>query len=67
MDKNIELEDLVMFTTGALIRPQKLINEDGGERWVWIVSEFIDDTFFDGDVHNPQEAGETLRKLLSQS
>ncbi|MEW5831094.1 MAG: hypothetical protein AB1846_19555 [Chloroflexota bacterium] len=42
----------------------KLTKENGGEVWVWIVREFDDDTFLDGDLHNPKEYGDTKEELL---
>ncbi|CAG0947801.1 hypothetical protein ANRL1_04569 [Anaerolineae bacterium] len=37
-----------IYTTGAYIAPMQLLNG----KWVWVVSEFEDDTFRDGDLLN---------------
>jgi len=42
----------------------KITDENGHERWVWVVEEFDADTFWDGDVHNPREYGETKEDLI---
>jgi hypothetical protein len=67
MKSEDETEISILFTTGAFIRPQKVTDKDGKEMWVWVVSEFIDDTFLDGKIYNPQEGGETIEKLLLKS
>jgi len=54
----------VIFTTGAHLLPMKVNNEDGKEYWIWTVSEFIDDSFKDGEVCNPKEIAESLDELL---
>ena len=47
----------MIFTTGAFLRPIKII-QDGQELWMWTVAEFIDDSFEDGAVYNPAEISE---------
>lgn len=37
-----------IYTTGAHIAPMQILNG----KWVWVVSEFEDDTFRDGDLLN---------------
>lgn len=60
-----EFEEPIMYTTGAFIQPMKLTKENGREVWFWVVSEFDGDAFYDGDVHNPKECGDTIEELLS--
>jgi len=60
-----EFDEPILYTTGAFIQPVKLTRKDGSEVWMWVVSEFDGDTFYDGDVHNPQECGDTKEELLS--
>ncbi|MDR0371877.1 MAG: hypothetical protein LBH80_08575 [Prevotellaceae bacterium] len=54
----------IIFTTGAHLQPIKIQKEDGREYWLWIVLEFVDDSFKDGEVYNPIESAESLEKLL---
>lgn len=60
------LEEPVIYTTGAHLRPAKLIIE-GKERWMWVVVEFEDGSFRDGDVYNPNVFCETKEELLNNS
>lgn len=62
-----KMKSATLFTTGAFIRPQKITDKNGNETWVWVVSEFIDDTFFDGKICNPREDGETIQELLLEA
>ena len=64
MDNNYKLEGPILFTTGAYIQPLKVIDETGNEKWFWVISEFVDDTFSDGQVLNPSESGLTKQELL---
>jgi hypothetical protein len=64
LKQNATITEPVLFTTGAFIQPMRITDENGNEKWVWVVSEFVDDTFWDGDVHNPREYGETDNELL---
>jgi hypothetical protein len=36
----------------------------GNEIWIWYVSEFIDDSFKDGEVYNPKEIAGSLDELF---
>ena len=56
----------MIFTTGAHLQPLKVKDEDGKESWVWIVSEFVDDSFKDGEVFNPKETAASLEVLLTE-
>ncbi len=53
----------MIFTTGAFLRPIKVIQNDQ-ELWMWMVAEFIDDSFKDGEIFNPPELSETEEDLL---
>ncbi|PJH75828.1 MAG: hypothetical protein CO064_04590 [Anaerolineae bacterium CG_4_9_14_0_8_um_filter_58_9] len=63
-EKSFSFDDLDVFTTGALLQPLKVVNRDGSEVWFWVVSEFIDDTFRDGQVYNPPETAKSKKELL---
>lgn len=56
-----------IYTTGAHLRPTKITYPNGREEWRWIVVEFEDDSFEDGDVFNPPESASTLKKLLKDT
>jgi hypothetical protein len=48
------------FTTGAFMRPMQLA--DG--TWIWIITEFTDDTYKDGEViFTMQERAKTRKQL----
>ncbi|GMO42555.1 MAG: hypothetical protein Ta2F_18440 [Termitinemataceae bacterium] len=53
-----------IFTTGAFLSPLKTENADGNEKWVWTVSEFIDDSFLNGEVYNPLVASDSNDELI---
>ena len=59
-----EIEDPMIYTTGAFLQTLKLVDEMGHERWVWMVAEFDGDSFYDGDVYNPKEYADTKKELL---
>lgn len=64
---NITIEnDPVIFTTGAFLKPVK-VSINGRECWMWVVTEFIDDSFKDGEVYNPIEFAESKNELLIDS
>jgi len=64
MKQNFEFDEPILYTTGAFIQPMKLTKKNGREVWLWVVAEFDGDTFYDGDVHNPKEYGDTKEELL---
>ncbi|MGL4347616.1 MAG: hypothetical protein ACRCR9_06020 [Chitinophagaceae bacterium] len=41
----------------------KIIDSQGKEFWVWTVSEFVDDSFFNGELHNPKSLANTIQEL----
>jgi hypothetical protein len=57
----------IIHTTGALLRPQKIIDKFGNEIWAWIVVEFTDDSYKDGAVFNPPETERSIERLLITS
>lgn len=57
--------DHVIFTTGAFLKPTKTIDRNGKEFWVWVVSEFVDDSFLNGEVFNPKEFDYSKENLLT--
>ena len=64
MDKNHKFEYPILFTTGAHIQPLRVFDETGNEWWFWVVSEFVDDSFLDGEILNPTEYGLTKNELF---
>ena len=54
----------VIFTTGAYLFPMKIKDSEGNDFWGWVVSDFDDTSFRDGDVYNPPEFSDTLNGLL---
>jgi len=52
-----------IFTTGAYLKPQKVTDAIGNEKWVWVVAEIIDDSFKVGEVFNPPEIANTHNEL----
>lgn len=48
-----------IYTTGAFLSPVKV-----GEHWVWMVDQFEDDSFLDGDVYNPLESAASRDALI---
>ncbi len=60
------MSELQVFTTGAFIKPIKIVDGEGKEKWIWYVSEFVDDTFKGGEVYNPLESADTLKNLVTE-
>jgi hypothetical protein len=54
-----------VFTTGAYLRPIK-INTHHGERYVWVVDAFEDDTYLDGDYIDPDSTAKTIAGLVEK-
>lgn len=57
-------EKPIAFTTGALIKPMRVTNNVGEEFWIWRISEFIDDTYHNGDVVLPNEISTSDDEIL---
>jgi len=53
-----------IFTTGAKLVPMK-VYVNGMLKFVWVVREFIDDSFFDGDLCNPVTLVDSIKNLVS--
>jgi hypothetical protein len=65
--KNLIFEnEPTIFTTGAFLKPMKVFDSSGKEIWVWYVSEFIDDSFLDGEIYNPQETANSNDELVKE-
>jgi uncharacterized protein YrzB (UPF0473 family) len=56
-----------IFTTGAFLQPIQIMDENGNEKWFWVVNEFIDDSFQDGLIYNPKEFGKSKDELLENT
>lgn len=54
----------LIHTTGAFLKPMKVTDSENKEHWVWIVSEFTDDSFLNGEVYNPKEFSKSKKELL---
>ena len=54
----------IIFTTGAFLTPVKIMR-DGIETWRWIVAEFVDDSYHDGQYCNPVELALDQDKLFN--
>jgi hypothetical protein len=66
MKKIQSIHGLQIFTTGAFLKPMKLQDDNGRITWIWYVSEFIDDSYKDGSVYNPNETSTSKEGLLSK-
>ncbi|MBS1572290.1 MAG: hypothetical protein JST62_07860 [Bacteroidetes bacterium] len=66
MSKLIFEENPTIFTTGAFLKPMKVTDSEGKEIWVWYVSEFIDDSFLNGEVYNTKETSNDLETLVEE-
>jgi len=56
---------VIMYTTGAYLKPMMVKNEDGKELYVWVVTEFSDSGFLDGKDYDPIETADNLETLIS--
>lgn len=52
-----------IYTTGAHLAPLEL-SDGTRKRYVWVVDEFSDDTYFDGDPCSPNVYANTIKNLL---
>lgn len=53
-----------IYTNGAFCRPEPVIKY-GRPMWQWVVSEFIEESFYDGEPFNPVELAETRDGLVN--
>ena len=56
----------IIYTTGAFLKPLKVTDSEGKVIWLWYVSEFMEDSFRNGQIYNPQESANSKLELLSQ-
>lgn len=66
MKQVIKDDNPTIFTTGAFLNPMKVTDSEGREIWIWYVSEFIDDSFLNGEVLNPKETANTKEVLITE-
>jgi len=66
MSKLIFEENPTIFTTGAFLKPMKVTDSEGKAIWVWYVSEFIDDSFLNGEVYNTKETSNDFETLVEE-
>ena len=59
-----DINNTKIFTTGSYLQPMKIKDVNGNDFWIWAVSEFIDDSFKNGEVYNPKETAGSLDDLL---
>ncbi|NEW79333.1 MAG: hypothetical protein GZ086_07885 [Gelidibacter sp.] len=57
----------IIHSTGAFLKPMKVVDSEGREQWLWYVSEFTDDSFFEGEIYNPNEFANSKEELISLS
>ena len=53
-----------IYTTGAFLYPVKVTGSNGNTEWLWAVSQFEDDSYLDGEICNPVESADSIKKLL---
>lgn len=56
--------DPIIHTIGAFLKPIKVTDNNGVEQWLWFVSEFVEDSFLDGEIYNPKEFASSKEDLL---
>ena len=65
MDKQIVITDTdKIFATGVFLQPVKC-TINGMEQWRWIAVGFEDDSFLDGEIINPNEYADSIKKLTT--
>ena len=57
-------EDYQIYTNGAFCEPIRFRRRNGEITWLWVVTEFIDDSFRNGRVVIPREEAETSEELI---
>jgi hypothetical protein len=64
MNKQINFSDTdKIFATGVFLQPVKCtINNI--EQWRWVAVDFEDDSFYDGEIINPNEYAERIEDLV---
>lgn len=56
----------VINATEVFLVPKRVMVE-GKLQWAWVVTEFLGDSFLNGDVFNPPETAPTLSLLLREA
>ncbi|MBS1641703.1 MAG: hypothetical protein JST94_07190 [Bacteroidetes bacterium] len=54
----------IIHTSGAFLKPMKVIDSNGQEQWLWFVSEFTESSYLDGEEYNPKEFSNSKEDLL---
>jgi len=54
-----------IFTTGAHLAPIVVTKENGTVVMMWVVQEFEDDSFQDGNYVSPKEAADNIEDLIN--
>lgn len=52
-----------IFATGVFLQPVRC-TINGKEQWRWVAVSFEDDSFFDGEIVNPNEHAENIEDML---
>ncbi|MCX8473733.1 MAG: hypothetical protein ORN85_08795, partial [Sediminibacterium sp.] len=53
-----------IYTTSAFLKPMKTFNGERKYQWLWVVSEFTDDSFFEGKTYNTKEFANSKEDLI---
>ena len=62
---NVDIGRPQAYTTGAYISPQKIKINDRYV-WVWVVDNFEDDTFYNGDYLSVSSIGDNAENLIEK-
>lgn len=54
----------IIYTSGAYLVPMRIM-KGKEERYIWVVSEFDDDSFFEGQLCSPKVYADHPRKLMT--
>jgi len=53
-----------IYTNGAFLHPIMISKANEDERWAWLVTEFVDDCYKDGEICASNETASSLQGLL---
>ena len=56
--------DFQIYTNGAFCEPLRFRHKDGEISWHWVVTEFNDESFRQGEIVFPKEWADTSEELL---
>lgn len=64
MNKKIVISDTdTIFATGVFLQPVKCtINNI--EQWRWVAVDFEDDSFYNGEIINPNEYADSINNMV---